>query len=211
MKQFLFIFSSIILLSSCFGDKKSIIGEDLNDESFVNTNFKVNLINYSEGMSACDQITASEIANLYGVNASLIHIEDPTKSDRYKKDMLPACMLYIKTGENDFEWPRGSISILPEISKDEYMGDVAEAVGQGKNWVEAWSLKKSMSKSAEWLNGIGQAALWTGKKNQLEIKFEGYTLVVTPLKNISNKQELAANRDYKQIAIKMAQAAGFIN
>ena len=91
------------------------------------------------------------------------------------------------------------------------MGDVAEAVGAGKNWEEAWSLKKSISKSAEWIPNMGKAALWNARKKTLEIKFDGYNLLINPPKNILNKEETAKNRDYKEIAIEMAKSCGFIN
>jgi len=42
----LILFSLTVLgLSSCKGDKKSIIGADLSEDSFVNKNFKGNFIN----------------------------------------------------------------------------------------------------------------------------------------------------------------------
>ncbi len=210
--QQLIILSFIItLLASCLGDKKAVNVSEIGDISFVNKNFKGNRINYVEGMSACDKISASEIAKLYDVSADKIHIEDPTKSDRYRKDMSPACMLYVKTGDNDFEWLRGAIGIKRDIAKDEYMGDVAAATGIGENWEEAWALKKSISKSAEWIPNIGMAALWYDSKKQLEIKFNGYTLEILPLKNKLNKAEGNTNRNYKKIAIEMAKAAGYIN
>jgi hypothetical protein len=210
MKQLFLALISILLLQSCFGDKKPVNIQELGDTSFVNKNFKGNLINYAEGMSACAQLSASAVADLYGASAEEIHIEDPTKSDRYQKGTPPVCGLYLKSGDNDFEWLRGSIALQADVAKEEQMSEVAEAVGRTENWEEAWSLKKSMSKSAEWVDGLGLAALWFDQKNQLEIKFEGYTLVVNPLKNIANKKEVAANRDYKKVAIGMAKAAGYI-
>ena len=91
------------------------------------------------------------------------------------------------------------------------MGEIAEAAGSGENWEEAWALQKSMSKSSEWVKSIGLAALWNDSKTELKIKFEGYTLMVYPPKNIGNKEEEAKNRDYKNIALAMAKAAGYIN
>lgn len=200
-----------ICLMSCLGDKKVVNVSEIGDSSFVNKNFKGNLVNYAEGMSACDKISAIDIAKLYNASADLIHIEDPTKSDRYKKDLPPTCMIYLKTGASDFEWLRGSIGLKREIGKDEFMGDVAQAAGMGKDWEEAWSLKKSISKSSEWLPNMGMAALWNASKKQLEIKFDGYTLTVIPLKNRLNAAEKTAKRDYKKIAIAMVKAAGYIN
>ncbi|WP_405607694.1 hypothetical protein [Polaribacter sp. Asnod1-A03] len=211
MRNLIILTLIISLFTSCFGDKKVTNVFEIGETSFINKNFKVNKINYTKGMSACNNITKEAIAKIYGVSASKVHVEDPTKSDRYKKDMAPACIFYVEEGDNDFMWLRGSIAVNREISKDEFMGDVAEAAGSGKNWEEAWSLKKSISKSAEWIPNLGKAALWNPKKGVLEIKFEGYTLVVNPLKNRLNKAETSKNRDYKKIAISMAKVGGYIN
>jgi len=196
---------------SCLGDKKAINIDEMGDASFVNKNFKGNNINYVKGMSACDKVSADVIAKLYTVSVDKVHIEDPTKSDRYRKDIEPVCSFFIEDGESDFMWLRGSIAVHREIGKDELMGDVAEATGAGENWEEAWALKKSISKSSEWIPNTGQAALWNDRKKELLIKFDGYTLNVYPIKNKLNKDEVAKNRDYKRVAIAMAKAAGYIN
>ena len=199
-----------VLLTSCMGDKKAINISEMDDTSFVNEDFQGNLINYQKGMSACSNISAGDIASMYNVSEDKIHIEDPTKSDRYRKDIEPVCSFYIEDGENDFMWLRGSITLNREIGKDEMMGEIAEATGGGEDWEEAWALKKSMSKSSEWIDDMGMAALWNERLAELKIKFDGYTLNVYPIKNKLNKAEVAKNRDYKKAAIEMAKAAGFI-
>lgn len=200
----------IILFSACFGDKKSAIGQNFGNINFVNKNFTNNKINYTKGMSACTQLSITALAKLYNVAETSVIIEDPTKSDRYKNP-ISGCMLFIKSGNSDYEWLRGSIEVKREIKEGEQMYDIAKASGYATDWVEAWSLKKTISKSSEWVPKIGKAALWNSKKNILEIKFTGYTLVVKPLKNILNKGEKSKNRDYKNIAISIAKNAGFIN
>ena len=209
--QRLSLFVILGLLISCFGDKKMINIEEMDDTSFVNKTFKGNRINYNKDNSACEQMPLSTLANLYGVSADKIHLMDNKKSNRFRKDIEPQCGFYIETSENDYEWLRGSISLFREIGKDEMMGEIAEAAGSGENWEEAWALQKSMSKSSEWVKSIGLAALWNDSKTELKIKFEGYTLMVYPPKNIGNKEEEAKNRDYKNIALAMAKAAGYIN
>ena len=206
------LLSLVLLLTtiSCTGDRKSLVGQDLGDTSFVNKNFKGNLVDFDEKMSACDQITADEIASLYSFSAEDVIIQDASKLNM-KNNGKASCMFYIKSGESDFEWLRGSILVQREIGKDEYMGDVAEAVGSGENWEEAWTLKKSMYKSSEWVPGLGMAAIWNENKTTLEIKFDGYTLVVHPIKNVLNKEEVARNRDYKKMALGLAKAGGYIN
>lgn len=201
----------VFITSSCLGDKKAVDVEEIGNTSFINNDFKGNKVNYTKGMSACDQLNAAAIARIYNVSESLVHVEDPTKSDRYKKDLEPACMFFIESGASDFEWLRGGISINREVGANEMMGDIAEAAGNGENWEEAWSLKKSISKSSEWIPNLGKAALWNERKKMLEIKMEGYTIVINPLKNILNKNEVAKNRNYKKLALEMAKASGFIN
>ncbi|WP_179351233.1 hypothetical protein [Winogradskyella vidalii] len=211
MKLLLNLSLFALLMSSCLGDKKVANVAEMNDTSFVNTNFKGNLINYAKGMSACKHISASAIAKLYDVSADKVHMEDPTTSDRYKKDMEPMCLFYIKDGENDFQWLKGSLNVQREVGKEEMAYDVAKAVGHGEEWEEAWALNKSISKSSEWVSGMGLASVWNDKKSELKIKFKGYTLYVYPLKNGFNKAEIAKNRDYKKVAIAIAKAAGYIN
>ncbi|MBL85098.1 MAG: hypothetical protein CMO82_00355 [Winogradskyella sp.] len=200
----------LILLTSCLGDKKAVDVSEMGDTSFVNKNFKGNLIDYVENRSACEQMSLSALANIYSVSEDKIHIMDNKKSDRFRKDIEPQCGVYIETSENDYEWLRGSISLNREISKNEFMGEVHEATGRGENWEEAWALQKSMSKSAEWIENLGMAAVWNANKTELKIKFKGYTLNVYPPTNKSYQDEVAKNRDYKNAAIAMAKAAGYI-
>ena len=54
------------------------------------------------------------------------------------------------------------------------------------------------------------AAVWNANKTELKIKFKGYTLNVYPPTNKSYQDEVAKNRDYKNAAIAMAKAAGYI-
>ncbi|WP_282043836.1 hypothetical protein [Winogradskyella flava] len=200
-----------IVLSSCLGDKKGANIAEMNDNSFVNKNFKGNLLNYSKDMSACETMSTSDIASLYNVSESMIVFEDISKSDRRAPNSLPTCMFYLKDGASDFEWLRGSMNVQPEIGKDETAYDVAKGAGNSEEWEEAWAINKSISKSSQWIKNIGMAALWNDKNKELKIKFKGYTLNVYPLKNRLNKAEVSKNRDYKSIAIAMAKASGFIN
>ncbi|WP_040279259.1 hypothetical protein [Psychroserpens damuponensis] len=210
LQQLLYAILFTVLLISCNGDKKVVDVSQMTDTSFVNKNFKGNLINYSEDMSACESISAKDIASMYNVSEDKIVINDITKTDRRQPNSPPSCMFYIKTGDNDFEWLRGSMSIQPEIKKNDTAYEIAKAVGNGEEWEEAWALNKSISKSSEWIKDMGMAAVWNQKKVELKIKFKGYNLSIYPIKNSLNKAEVAKNRDYKSVAIAMAKASRFI-
>jgi len=200
----------VFLFTACFGDRQSIIGQDLSDTSFVNKNFKGNKIDYKKGMSACEQLSAATIAELYSTTNDKVILTDPSKSDRYAPTPDPACHFHILLSEVKGDHLTGSISIFREVAKKEQMGDIAEAAGIGKNWEEAWALKKAMYKSAEWLPNMGKAALWRAKKRTLNIKLEGYTLSIVAPGATFNKKEQAKKRDYKKIAISIAKQSGFL-
>ncbi len=211
MKHLVVVFLSIMMLQSCLGDKKAVNISEMNDTGFVNDNFKGNLINYSKEMSACENMSASDIASMYNVSEDMVVFEDISKSDRRVPNSAPICTFFLKDGESDFQWLRGSMNIQREIRKAETAYDIAKAAGNGEEWEEAWALNKSISKSSEWIKGMGIAAVWKESSTELKIKFNGYTLNIYPLKNRLNKSEVAKNRDYKKIAIAMAKAAGYIN
>ncbi|MEM9932542.1 MAG: hypothetical protein AAF824_02975, partial [Bacteroidota bacterium] len=189
---------------------KSIIGADLGDTSFVNTSFKANEVDYTEGMSACDQLSAATLADLYGVSEDMVLISDPTKMENSRFVGGPSCMIHIKLSDIKGDHLTGTISLAREVGKEEFMGEIAEATGGGENWEEAWALKKAMYESAEWMEGMGLAALWTGNKRMLEIKFKGYTLSMIAPGAAFNQEENSRNRDYQKIAVALAKSAGYI-
>lgn len=200
-----------IFLTSCLGDKKSIDIDEANDTtSFINKDFKGNLIDYNENMSACSKMSKADLAKLYQVSAEDIVWMDSASNERMSTNK-PTCNFRVMLGENEFNYLIGGISVNREIKKDEMMGEIAEAAGGGENWKEAWALQKSMSKSAEWIEDVGLAAMWKPKRRELHIKFEGYSLYVMAPGSAINQQENAKNRDYKKIALEMAKKAGFIN
>lgn len=201
---------TVLIFASCLGDKKNVNIDEMSDTSFINESFDGNKINYSNDMSSCSNIKAADIAKMYNVDVEMVMIMDGSdQAQKLNANGPIGCQFYIKTGENDFEWLRGSMSVQREIKADEYMGDVAQATGSGEDWQEAWALKKSMSKSAVWVPELGKAALWNSSKNFLEVKFEGYTLNVVPLRNKLNKIEVGKQRDYKDLAIQMVKRAGY--
>lgn len=200
-----------IFLTSCLGDKKSIDIDEANDTtSFINKDFKGNLIDYNKNMSACSKMNKADLAKLYDVSAEEIYWMDSASNERMQTTS-PACNFRVMIGKNEFNYLIGGITVQREIKKDEMMGEIAEAAGNGENWKEAWALQKSISKSAEWVENVGEAALWYPNKRQLLVKFDGYTLTVVAPGAAFNQEEKARNRDYKSIAVSMAKSAGYIN
>ena len=195
MKTINFIIISLIavFLTSCKGDKKSIIGADTSDDSFVNKNFDGNLINYDENMSACSNFSAADLAKHYDVPNGAIMIRDSTVDERLEA-YNPTCKFTVMLGEGK-GYLLGSISVYSEAQKDEH-------------WEESWALRKAASRSAEWIKGVGRAALWKPGNRKLTIKFEGYSLVISVpgINRDSNKK----NVRYKKIALDMAKSAGYI-
>jgi hypothetical protein len=210
-KKLIIISLITIFLTSCLGDKKSIDIEEANDTtSFVNKDFKGNLIDYDKNMSACDRMSKADLAKLYDVTAEEIIWMDSASNERMTSNS-PTCNFRVMLGENEFNYLIGGITVKREIKKDEMMGEIAEAAGGGENWKEAWALQKSISKSAEWIEGVGLAAMWKPKKRELIIKFEGYSVYIMAPGSTINQEEKAKNRDYKKIALEMAKKTGFIN
>ena len=160
-----------LFLTSCLGDKKGINIEEANDTtSFINKDFKGNVIDYDKNQSACEGISKADIASLYGVSEDLIRVIDNVKSDRRDPNSNPSLFVLSRNWRIRFMWLRGSISLTPEVGKDEYMGEIAEAAGNGENWQEAWALQKSISESSEWVSGLGKAAVWKGRNKHLKNK-----------------------------------------
>ena len=211
LSKYLCLLWVAISFTACIGDRKAVNVSEINDTGFVNQNFKGNLIHYFKEMSACENMSASDIASMYQVSQDMVVFEDISKSDRRAPNSAPICTFFIKDGESDFQWLRGSMNIQREIGQDETAYDVAKAAGNGVEWQEAWALNKSISKSSEWIKDMGLAAVWNERKTELKIKFEGYTLSIYPLKNRMNTREVAKNRNYKEVAIAIAKAAGYIN
>ena len=203
------IFAMILTtLSSCFGDKKSIIGSDLGNTSFVNKSFKGNAINFNAVTDVCSLINKEKLASLYGVSASSIVTVGQGKF--VQTATTKTCMVRVQLGGSEWNFLTGMVSLFKEVSAADDAGGISEAVGQGENWEEAWSLKKGMSKSGKWIPNVGKAALFTSAKRKLEVKLDGYTLEIVAPGAPFNKEEQAKNRDFEKITLTMAKDLGFV-
>lgn len=196
MKNIIFIFS-ILFFFACgnpVGDQKSAIGsvDEIGNTSFVNKNFKGNLINFSTDMNPCQNLGKEIFAKLYNVPSEEVYVIEGSKTNQ-------TCSFKILLGGNDFNSLTGGISAKADNNQNE--------IG---TWEERWSIQKATSKSSEYLPNMGKAAIWKGSSRSLRIKFEGYTLEVIAPGASFNEEEKKRNRDYKAIAIEMAKIAGFI-
>ena len=200
------ILSMLFALTSCGGGDVN-----QNTGSLLNEDFTGNLVEFGRDMNACVKFTPEMLAALYNAPVKDAMAVDFRKQlpDRFDKSAQAICNLRIQTGENKFDYLSGSIHFTPEVAADEMMGELAQAAGQGENWIESWELQLMIA-DVEPLKNMGMAALWSDKKAELRIKFDGYTVYINPPKARLNAAENALNRDYKAIAIAIAEQSGLL-
>ncbi|MEM6722227.1 MAG: hypothetical protein AAF611_23065 [Bacteroidota bacterium] len=189
--------ATIVVLSffftACFGDKNTIIGQDLGDTNFVNKNFNGNKKEFASlPKNMCEFITEAKVKELYPDATQILFDDGQTFATK-------SCRFLVYTNENTdskYDFLSGTIFA------------VEDKLAEGENWIETWELRKKMSKSAEFISGFGQAAIWTGKKRELAVKMDGYIITINVPGSPFNKEELAKKRDYKSIALEIAKSTG---
>ncbi|WP_298425168.1 hypothetical protein [uncultured Kordia sp.] len=188
IKLIALILSISFSLTGCFGDKNIAVGTELGDTNFVNTNFIKNKIEFSAlPKNLCTYINNDKVKELYP-DASKILTDDG------KTFMSKSCRFLVYIGDGDFNYLTGTIF----ASEDQ--------LAEGEKWEETWELKKKMSKSSEYVSNLGKAAIWKAKKRELSIKMDGYSVVITAPGSVFKEEEVAKNRDYKKIAIAIAES-----
>ena len=192
MKKILLLNLILLLFAACIGDKKTAIGTDFNDKSFINKNFKTKKA-FSEINNVCSYISKEELAKLYNVSLDKVILIDGGKSRK-------GCSIRVKITDDDFGYITGGISFYEELNK----------TSEGVNWVESWQIQKGISKSAEWISNLGKAAMYKSKKRELFIKLDNYTLTITAPGSAFNKIEKSKNRDYKKIALAIVKNIDFL-
>ena len=185
----LFLFGlMILLLSSCFGDKKSAIGTTFNNSSFVNKNFSGNKMNFTEISSPCNYTSKEALAKLYNTSEDKVVLIGGNAQSK-------TCTIRIQLSEKEFDYITGAIHFFEEANKR----------SDGTTWEDDWQLQKGMSRSAQWVSKMGKAAMYKNAKRELLVKFDEYTMSVIAPGSAFNKTEKALDRDYQKIALAMAK------
>ena len=178
----------ILLLSSCFGDKKSAIGTSFNETSFINKSFSGNTMEFSAIASPCSYISKDALAKLYNTSEDKVVLIGGNEQSK-------GCTIRIQMSDQEFDYITGMLHFYEEANQR----------SDGSTWVEDWQLQKGMSRSAEWIANMGKAAMYKSAKRELNIKFDNYVMSIIAPGSAFNKKEKALNRDYKKIAITMAK------
>jgi len=187
MKNLLLFGAMILLLSSCFGDKKSAIGTNFNDSSFVNKSFDGNKLSFAEISSPCNYTSKEALAKLYDTSEDRVILIGNAQSK--------TCTIRIQLSEEEFDYITGAIHFYEEANKR----------ADGTTWVDDWQLQKGISRSAQWVSDLGKGAMYKSAKRELWVKFDQYTMSVIAPGSAFNQTEKALDRDYQKIAIAMAK------
>lgn len=183
----LFIF--FLIFAACsHGDKASAIGATFEEaDSFENTYFTGNKIDLAEFTQPCQYISKAIMASMMSI---------PVEKVDYRPVPAQKNCAYTIIFNDDPDQPDYTTAGLALTQ---------EVTGAEDEWKDNWSAKKGISKSSEWVPNLGKAAIWNPSKHILEVKFDGYTLQVTPPKGPGKDV-----KDSKKWAIEMVRLAGFV-
>ena len=191
------LFLSIVLMlvtySSCVGDRKTVIGQEFDTDTFENKDFKGNALNFSElPEDLCGYLDNAQIQQAYK-SANVTDVKPDTKRRFLGKN----CGFTIFFDGTMEKYSRGFLSVVEDPADVE------------AEWKEQWEFRKKSLKSAEYIPKLGKAAIWIGKQRKLEVKMDGYSifLEVPPTYSINDKN--AEQHDYKTSAIKILSSSKF--
>ncbi|MBC2843644.1 hypothetical protein [Winogradskyella flava] len=186
LKHTIYVLAFSTCLTSCFGDQKTIIGEDFGDTSFVNENYKGNKKDFSElPKDLCQFLDEASILKGYD-NATSVSFNG--KNSFGNKN----CQFNVVFFNDQSQYIMGSIFINENTNS--------------ANWEESWEMKKKRFKSVQYVKNLGMAAIWNGKQRKLEIKMKGYDAMITVPPKMSGKNQIDNNTDVKDIAIAIAKS-----
>ena len=179
-----------LIIIGCFGDKNTLVGQDLGNTDFVNTNFTKNKVAFSEiPKNLCTYVNEADIRELYPDATKILFDDGQTFASK-------SCRFLVYINE-DTEAKFGFLTGIITAVEDK--------VAEGENWIETWELKKKMSKSSSFVPNLGMAAIWKEANRELSIKMDGYIVTILTPGSPFNKEELEKNRDYKKIALEIAK------
>ncbi|NRB83849.1 MAG: hypothetical protein HRU49_08755 [Winogradskyella sp.] len=184
---------STTILSSCFGDKTTIVGEELGTELTENKSFSGNKYSFKElPENLCTIISMDEVKQQY-IDANVNEV----KVDQVRRFSGKYCDFMILFDPSmATAYSKGFLSVVKDFEGD-------------SNWQEQWQFKLKSLKSAESVPNLGKAALWIGKQRKLEVKMDGYTIVLTvPAINGVNDPN-ARQYDYKSTAVSIIKNSKF--
>jgi len=178
-----------LLLVSFLGDQKTVIGQEYGDTDFVNDDFTANKKSFGElPKNLCEFFNEDVIIKEYD-NATSVKF-NPGKSFMNKN-----CQFSVTYFNDESQLIRGSVFVIKENDEDD-------------RWKESWEMRKKRFKSAEYVDNLGMAAIWNGKKRKLEIKMKGYVVTITVPPKMLSKNKLDDNSDVKNVAVAMAKSSG---
>lgn len=190
LKRVLLSATVAIMLVSCFGDKKTAIGQDFDTDDFENKNFTGNKFNFKDlPEDMCAYLNTDIILSQYaGEGATQV------KFDNKRRFMGKYCNFGVILNNIPSNYSLGFLSIVENQGEEE------------TNWKEALEFQKKMKKSTSYVSGLGKAAIWYEKQRKLDIKMDGYTIALT-VPALYNKDQPNKEYDYKTIAITIAKSS----
>ena len=181
-----------MILISCMGDKKSLIGQSFGDTSFINASFKGDPTPYEAiPDNLCSKLPKSLIQKYFPESNKILYDDGKTFKGKNCR-----CLVYL--GEGEFEYVPARLSVREDAFED------PEA------WIEQWELLKLTSKSSEYIPDLGKAAIWKESKKELTIKMDKYDIyITTPYSNLF-QEGVQKEKDHKAMAIEIAKQSGLL-
>jgi hypothetical protein len=169
-------------------DIKNDTSFDLSEKGgFENTYFTGNKIELANFTQPCQYISKAILASMMSI---------PVEKVDYRAIPARKNCVYTIIFNDDADAPDYTTTGLALIQ---------EVTGVEDEWRDNWSVKKAVSKSAVWVPNLGKAAIWNSPNRTLEVKFDGYSLLITapqgPGKDPINS---------KKWAIEMVRLDGFV-
>jgi DNA/RNA endonuclease G (NUC1) len=188
LSQTLFFLLVLAVTACSYGDKANALTAEFDSaDDFENKLFTGNKIELATFTEPCQYISKAIVASMLSI---------PVEKVDYRPDMqTKRCaytIIYDQTTDTP-DYTTASISLTQEVT------------GVEAEWKDNWSVKQAISKSSEWVPNLGKAAIWNDSKSLLEVKFDGYTLQVTPPRGPEKDKSKS-----KKWAIEMVKLAGFV-